>query len=274
MNHLSVFIGTAGFLFMGAIGHCQNRISVNSGQKIHQTTNQISTMVQTVQGNEMEIKYNVTLSVDLEVKKSTPIIELSNTLTHLQLQTKVMGNTMNFDSDKQEDKDGQIGQKLKDVLGKSFDANFYVDGTIFKSDKDKSEKETASNLLGCNIDDIAKESFLAIPTHLKSGDSLAVVSDFTDKDNSKTVTYFVESINGNDATVLFKGSGISKKSKNIQNMEAVVTSNSTFSGTLLVETTSGLIKEKKSTIEAKGTTEVMGQSIPFSVKQTVVTNNK
>jgi hypothetical protein len=185
-----------------------------------------------------------------------------------------MGNTTNFDSDKQEDKDGQIGQMLKDVLGKPFDANLTVDGIIFKSDKDKSEKETASNLLGSSIDDIAKESFLAIPTHLKSGDSLVVVGDITDKDNSKTVTYSVESINGNDATVSFKGSEISKKTKNIQNMEAVVTSNSTFSGTLLLETTFGLIKEKKSTIEAKGTTKVMGQSIPFSIKQTVFTNNK
>ena len=274
MNHLSVIIGMAGFLFMGAVSHCQNRISVNSGQKIHQTTNQISTMVQTIQGNEMEIKSNIKLSVDLEVKKSTPNIELSNTIIHLQLQTEVMGNTTNFDSDKQEDKDGQIGQMLKDVLGKSFDANLSVDGILFKSDKDKSERETASNLLGSSIDDIAKESFLAIPTHLKSGDSLVVIGYITDKDNSKTVTYSVESINGNDATVSFKGIEISKKTKNIQNMEAVVSSNSTFSGTLLLETTSGLIKEKKSTIEVKGTTEVMGQSIPFSVKQTVVTNNK
>jgi hypothetical protein len=42
MKHLSVIIGLAGFLFMGAIGHCQNRISVTDGQKIHQTTNQVS----------------------------------------------------------------------------------------------------------------------------------------------------------------------------------------------------------------------------------------
>ena len=274
MNHLSVIIGSACYFFIGVIGHCQNRISVSPGQKIHQTTNQISTMFQTVQGNEIEIKSSITLSVDLEIKKSTPTIELSNTISHLQLQTEVMGNTTNFDSDKKEDKVGQIGQMLKDVLGKSFDATLSVDGIVFKSDKDKSEKEAASNLLGSSIDDIAKESFLAIPKHLKSGDSLVVVGDITDKDNSKTVTYSVESINGNDATVSFKGSEISKKTKNIQNIEALVTSNSTFSGTILLEITSGLIKEKKSTIEAKGTTEVMGQSIPFSLKQTVVTSNK
>jgi hypothetical protein len=149
-----------------------------------------------------------------------------------------------------------------------------VDGIVFKSDKDKSEKETAANILGSSIDDVAKESFLAIPTSLKVGDSLVVVGDITDKDNSKSIAYKVESINGNEATLSFKGSEISKKTKSMQNMEAVVTSNNIFSGIVTVNITSGLTKEKKTTIEAKGTIEVMGQSIPFSLKQTVVTNNK
>ncbi|MBY0480491.1 MAG: hypothetical protein K2Q21_03975 [Chitinophagaceae bacterium] len=274
MKHLSVIIGLAGFLFIGAIGHCQNRISVTAGQKIQQTTNQNSTIVQTVQGNEMEITSNVKLAVDLEVKKSSPNIELSNTVTRLQLHTEAMGNSTDFDSDKQEDKDGQIGQMLKGVIGKPFEVSMSVDGIVFKSDKDKSEKEAASNILGGNIDDVAKESFLAIPASIKVGDSLVVVGDITDKDNSKTITYSVESITGNDAVLTFKGSETSKKTKSMQNMEAVVTSTSTSSGTVIVDTKSGLIKEKKSTIEAKGTTEVMGQSIPFSLKQTVVTNNK
>jgi hypothetical protein len=30
MKHLSVIIGLAGYLFMGTIGHCQNRISVTA----------------------------------------------------------------------------------------------------------------------------------------------------------------------------------------------------------------------------------------------------
>lgn len=42
MKHLSVIIGLAGFLFMGAIGNCKNRISITAGQKIHQTTNLVS----------------------------------------------------------------------------------------------------------------------------------------------------------------------------------------------------------------------------------------
>lgn len=274
MKHLSVIIGLAGFLFVSAIGHCQNKISTRVGQKIQQTTNQVSTIVQTIQGNEMEIKSNTTLTINLEVKKGSPNIELSNTITRLQLHSEAMGNSTDFDSDKKEDKDGQIGQMLKDVIGKSFEATMSVDGMVFKSDKDKSEKEVASNLLGGSIDDIAKESFLAIPASLKVGDSLVVVGDITDKDNSKTITYTVESINGNDAAFTFTGIESSKKTKSMQNMEAVVTSTSSSSGTLIIDTVSGLIKEKKSTIEAKGTTEVMGQSIPFTLKQTVVTNNK
>jgi hypothetical protein len=274
MKHLSVIIGLVGFLFMGVLGHCQSRISVTAGQKIHQTTNQVSTIVQTIQGNEIEIKSNVTLAVDLEVNKSMPNIELSNTITRLQLQTEAMGNSTLFDSDIKEDKDGQIGQMLKDVIGKSFDATMTVDGILFKSDKDKSEKEMASNILGSSIDDIAKESFLSLSSSLKVGDTIVVVGDITDKDNSKSINYSVQSINGKDAALAFTGSEASKKTKSIQNMEAVVTSTSSFSGSLILDTTSGLIKEKKSTIESKGTTEMMGQSIPFSLKQIITTSSK
>jgi hypothetical protein len=143
MNYLSIIIGLVGFLFMGAIGQCQNRIAVSSGQKIHQITNQVSAFVQTIQGNDMEVKSNVTLAVDLEVKKDTPNIELSNTITRLQLQTEAMGNSILFDSDIKENREGQIGQILNNLIGKPFDATITVNGILFKSDKNKSEKDMA-----------------------------------------------------------------------------------------------------------------------------------
>ena len=53
MKHLSILLGMTSILLIGKIGFGQNKITVATGQKIHQTTNQINTVTQTIQGNEM-----------------------------------------------------------------------------------------------------------------------------------------------------------------------------------------------------------------------------
>jgi hypothetical protein len=274
MKHLSILLGMTSILLIGKTGFGQNKITVATGQKIHQTTNQINTVTQTIQGNEMEIKSNTTLDIDLEVKEAGTNIKLINTIGRLQLHSEVMGNSTNFDSDKKEDKNAQIGQLLKDIINKPIETNLSSDGKLVKSDKDKSANESAENLIGGSIDEFAKESFLAIPTSLKVGDSFEEVNDAADKNNSKKATYTVQSINGNDAEIVFKGTETTKRTKNIQGMEAVVTANSTTSGTLTIDIKSGLIKEKKSIVEGKGITEVMGQSIPFTLKGIISSNSK
>lgn len=274
MKQLSIILGLTGILLIGNVGFSQNKISVTTGQKIHQSTNQVNTIIQTVQGNEMEIKSNTTLDVDLEVKEVAANIKLSNIISRLQLHSEVMGNTTNFDSDKKEDKEGQIGQALKNIIGKPTETTISSDGKLIVSTKDKAANEIAANLIGGSIDEFAKESLLAIPASVKVGNSFDEVGNVSDKDNSKKTTYTVQSINGSDAVLIFNGTEVGKKIKSIQGMEAVVTANSTSSGTLTIDIKSGLIKEKKTTIEGKGTIEVIGQSIPFTIKQTVASSSK
>ena len=55
-------------------------------------------------------------------------------------------------------------------------------------------------------------------------------------------------------------------------MTATITSTLNYKGTLTVNITSGVIKEKKTAVQAKGETAIMGQTIPFSLTQTISTS--
>jgi len=251
----------------------QTKITVNAGQKIHLVNNTMSNITQSVQGNDMEIKSNTTLDLDVEVKEATPDIHLSNTITRLQLKSEAMGNTTNFDSDKQEDKDGQIGQLLKDVMGKPLDMFLTVKGeTVKNKNVNDPSVETAKNLIS-NLEDLGLELLLAVPATMKAGD-VWVNEINTDSSNKKKTNYTVKSGNLTEVVVSFTGTETAKKAKTMRGMDAIITFNSSFSGEITVEAKTGIIKQKTTITEAKGITEVMGQSIPFTLKQTVTSNSK
>ncbi|MDE3145516.1 MAG: hypothetical protein KGL19_15270 [Bacteroidota bacterium] len=251
----------------------QTKIAVSDGQKIHLVNNTVSNITQSIQGNDMEIKSNTTLNLDAEVKETTPDIHLTNTITRLQLQSEAMGNTTNFDSDKKEDKDGQIGQLLKDVIGKPLDVYLSSKGELLKNKKaEDASVEAAKNLVG-NLDEIGSELLLAVPNTIKAGDTW-VDEINTDSANKKKTMYSVKSVNKTEAVVSFTGTETTKKAKTLQGMDAIINANSSFSGEITVDIKTGVIKQKTTTAEAKGSTDIMGQSIPFTLKQTVTSNNK
>lgn len=97
MKNISVILSLVAVLFITKIAIAQNKINLPLGQKIHQNTKQMMTITQTVQGNDMEIKTNLTWDVDIEVKSVVSDFELSSTITRIQTHNEVMGNSSDFD---------------------------------------------------------------------------------------------------------------------------------------------------------------------------------
>jgi len=253
--------------------YSQNKLNLNQGQKLHQTTITNAVITQTVNGNEIEMKNDVTLEVSITIDKVDTAISTTNAINRMKFHALVMGNSSDFDSDKKEDMDGQIGQMLKNVFGKSYTTVFSLEGKLIKSDAANVFAANVSDLIGQNFDELPKESFLAVPKSLKAGDSFTQTTE-TDKYNSSKIIFTVQSVNGNIAVLSFTGKEKVKKSKNVQGMDAVISAESSISGTLSVDIKTGMIKEKKMITETKGTTEVMGQQIPLVSKvNAVITTN-
>jgi hypothetical protein len=209
----------------------------------------------------------------------------SQTIKRVQIKSEVMGNVIEFDSDKKEDRENPIGQKIALLLDKPQKTNIKSIPTINSS---TAAQDEAEELLG-DLDELNKEVIYKIYDTIKSNHTFINIvlldNDTTNSDidifnenkndliKSK-ITYIVKSINDNYATLAFNGIVNNKKTKNVQGMEAIVTMRSTVNGELLVDINTGIIKEKKTKTSATGSTEVMGQKIPFTLISTMTSITK
>lgn len=250
----------------------QTKLNLFKGQIIHQHSVSNTTLIQEVNGNSMEIKNNGIVDAEIAITEINTNISTNNSVTHMQIHTEVMGNKQDFDSDKKEDMEGPIGQVLRNIIARHYTTVYTPEGKLIKSDAATIFPSNASDLLGASLDDLPKESFLAIPAKLKLGDNFTSSTE-TDKENVTTITYTVQSVSGDVVTLNFTGNMAVRKTKNIQNMEAVVTATTSLSGVVVVDVNSTIIREKKTVSETKGKTEVMGQTIPFTSKSDTVTKS-
>ncbi len=259
-------------LSISILTNAQNSINLSQGLKVHLVNKSLNTIKQNVMGQDIEIKSDVSLDIDVEVKSTTPDILLSHTIKRVQIKSEGMGNSMLFDSYKKEDRENQIGQLLTGTIDKPLDFHISSVGAPIENKQVDPTFEAAKNVLG-DIDELNTELVVAIPKHLKIGDKW---SDEQNKDTShkSKIDYSVNSITNDVAILSFSGIIDKKQKKTLQGMEATVTSNTTTTGDLTVNTKTGLIKEKKSEYRSKGTTEIMGQNIPFTMSRSINSSSK
>ena len=74
-----------------------------------------------------------------------------------------------------------------------------------------------------------------------------------------------------DSTISLELSGNSLTTTKAEMMgnETTTTLNNKFSGKILIDKVTGLLKEKNTVIESSGTTEAMGNSLPVTSKTTI-----
>jgi hypothetical protein len=68
------------FMTIGLITNAQNAINLTKGQKTHLVNKSINTVKQIAMGQEMEIKSDITIDIDVEIKETTPDILLTHTI--------------------------------------------------------------------------------------------------------------------------------------------------------------------------------------------------
>lgn len=140
-----------------AFTYAQNagKIILAKGQKftVENKLNTFST--QEVMGNTMEITADVTSNSSIEVKdQMDKNYKLSNTITRLNLATSMMGQEMNYDSDKKEDRESEMGTTLTTVINNPMDIEISDGGKVMskpdaKTDKsDDPSKAAISAMLG------------------------------------------------------------------------------------------------------------------------------
>ena len=134
--------------------------------------------------------------------------------------------------------------------------------------------DVVSNITGGANDESngANAAFNVFPAGKKLGDSW---SDSSITAEMKTYrNYTIKSVSGNNATVQLTGTQITKKKVEQQGMEINISMDGKLSGEGIVDMSTGVLKEKTTVMDATGSAEIMGQSIPVTTKVTTVTTVK
>jgi Family of unknown function (DUF6263) len=255
-------------------------VNLTQGKKYVITNVTKGSLSQEVMGQSMEIPMDVAITSSLEVKKAEgKEYQLSSTTDRIVMSMSMMGRDMNYDSDKKEDQQGEMGQAMGNVTGKptSFVVNEYgkiKEGSIVKSTSPEKEAPGGNMMLGMMNMDEANETSQAInlftsDAEIKVGDSFTDSSTSAHGKDKKSTTYTLAEIKDGAAKFTITGTAAVSNEMEMQGMQTVSNTNTKTTGEMWVNVTTGLLSKKTLNMTITGTIEVAGMSIPLSGTNTV-----
>lgn len=274
MKKIELFLIATVCFSTASIGQTNASLKLSTG-KTYQVENKIETTSSTeVQGQSMESKANVASTYKIQVKDKTgENYNLTNTLSHIVMDMNMMSQQINFDSDKKDDMDGQMGSALKDYINQPKDLKMDNTGKIVSEDsKDTSATGIAKQLNFAQTGYGAQLAFLALPSDAKVG------SSWTDSSNadgiSRTTHYTIKGISDGMADISFTGEVSTDATMEQNGMEISTKTKGKVSGEEKVDVKTGVIQSSTSTGDTSGTVTAMGQDFPTTAKVTSTTTVK
>ena len=274
MKKIKLFLFATVCFSTASIGQTNTSLKLSTG-KTYQVDNKIETNSTTeVQGQSMESKANIASTYKIEVKGRTgDNYNLKSTLSHIVMDMSMMSQQINFDSDKKEDMDGQMGTALKTFVNQPKDLQMDNSGKVVSKDStDSSLTGLAQKLNFAQTGFGTQLAFLALPGNAKVG------SSWTDSSNtdgiSRITNYTIKDISGGIADVSFTGTTTSDLKMEQNGMEISTKTTGKVTGEEKAEVKTGVIQSSTSTADASGTVTAMGQDFPATVKVTSTTTVK
>jgi hypothetical protein len=261
----------------------QNTATINltKGQK-YIVENKITTKGSSeMQGQSIESNADVTSTYSIEIKDlNGNNYNMVNTISGIKMSMTMMGQDINFDSDKKEDMDGEIGSKLKNFINQPQSVVMNKSGDVIISNDNDSAKnsETALLLKQMGSDPKAegygaKMAFFPLPKKIKAGTSW---KDSTSSEDGVTrvTNYTVKEVKEKTATISIEGTENRNSKVEVQGMEVTTKTTGKFSGEEMIDITTGIILQNNTTTDSTGSVSIMGQDVPMTAKVTSVTTVK
>jgi Family of unknown function (DUF6263) len=272
--------GAALVLFICMSAGAQNKntesttLDFKPGQKFQTESTVKSTTSMEMMGQQMDIKADVTVVRQLEIKdKKDKTYNVASTITRMATEMDMMGQNINYDSDKKEDSASDMGKLLKEKINVPVALEMGENGKIIPGKKEAAPAaEEAGNMaammksMGVGDDDaiLTDDMFITVPKNVKAGD---VWNDSIIVEGQKTYRdYTVKSIQGNEAVVSIGGKLLTDKKMENQGMEMNLVMESKITGELKVDASTGVIKQRTLTVDGAGNIEMMGQQVPMTTK--------
>jgi hypothetical protein len=231
-------------------------------------------------------------AIDFEVKanavhsfKVTNTTAENTTLHHelksIRFSFDGMGHKRTFDSNNERDLSGQFGNPIKELLTKTYDIIIDSTGTVLLAQPEKFPNPSTDDRFAI-ISNMLKDIFDLVQPPSRSGPSFFKILPAGTLEIGKQWSDNYENANGqfennyqvtaiNDTAILLKLTGSS-----LTNSEAQVMGNDTrtimkniTTGTINIDRSTGMIRNKFIVTESNGTTEMRGNSVPVTSKTTI-----
>lgn len=245
-------------------------IQVKAGQKFRvKSTIKLTSAAETM-GQTMETNADSKNVVVYEViNAGNAEIEMQKTMTKLSVNTSMMGQEINYDSDKDDNPD-MMKEMFQNIINKAEGITIDYKGTIIKQDESASSSNPVMAMSGVSTNASATELFIPelAGKELKVGDSISSVSvTKVDKYSSKdSGTYKVHLVDNGIASVSYSGTQQVTTVMEQMGMEMNSASSNVVKAELQLDTKTGLVLAKATVIDTNTTIEVMGMQIPSTGK--------
>lgn len=277
-------------LSLTAVAQNGNKLRFQKGQKLEIVTETKKNSTMELMGQSMEniVSSTITESFDIEdVNESGATIEYK--VKRLLIDANAMGRAETFDSEKEGDRKGEMGKLLEKGLKNKFTMKVDNSGKIIsiKADDDNpnagktsAEDEAMAAMISMQLGipmGMPKEGdnsiFKILPDKpVAQGDTWTVALDSNGQ--KKSTVYKVASIS-DDGIVLDYTEEITINTKQqMMGTEANVTGTEKSTGQITLDKSSGLLKSKTITKEAKANIEAQGMSLPTTEKTSVTVTVK
>lgn len=206
----------------------------------------------------------------------------NNTLKHgvkrIQFSFDGMGQKNKFDSNNEKDLKGQFGKPIKELLDKKYDMVIDQSGKTLMVLPEKFEM-TGTDSRMMLISGMMKDVFnVAMPPKKGSNSFFKVLpetetgigepwSESSTTDEGKfDAAYSISDINDSTIVVDFATSSVTVTKAEMMGSETITTMNNKSTGKIILDRTTGIMKEKTETTESNGNTETSFGTLPVTSK--------
>ncbi len=236
-------------------------------------------------GMGMQMKNNSqTTSTVLATSETDKELILSTTVTRLKTSMEMMGQNHDYDSDKEGDRNSEVGKSLSVVVGKAqvLKLNKFTGSpviTTYDSSVNTVERNKMKDLIsvmGGEAEEVsASGAFMLLPPEKRTGDIWNKAD--SSKGSKVSTSYTVKSIKDNIATVSYSTLRNTNNVVALEGNDMNVVMETKIKGEVLVDTKTNRVLTRIMDSESTGVLDIAGQSMPVTAKthlETVYTLTK
>jgi hypothetical protein len=279
------------FIVLAFLASCLNCFSQKIAGKLLFQQEQIvtitielkTTVSQEAMGNSIDFVADGSATHSFKVTNAT---DNNNTLHHdvkrVTFNFDGMGQKRSFDSDNKKDLEGFFGKPVKDILSKSYDMIIDPAGKTLLVKPEKIELTKMDDRISIIFNMLKDMTGIVYPPKKNEPSFFKVLPDtatglnesWTESGVDSTGTfktvYTLSAITDSTVIVDLKGNSSVVTNAEVMGMQTSTKTNNVYAGKVIIDKTTGIIREKTITTTSNGSVEAMGGTMPLTSKTTIV----